>query len=153
MVHLELTKDMTTDEFLQALRRMYNRRGLCSTLWSENQTTFKKANKDIKWLFEASSQKMKNVWKKLDPAKLQRETSTKGIEWKFITERSPHRGGWRERICRSIKEPLRKILGKAILTYTEMYTILTPVMPAFQPGNLFVCTAIKEKLFVVHTRK
>ena len=27
------------------------------------------------------------------------------------------------------------------------------VMSAFQPGNLFVCTAVKEKLFVVHTRK
>ena len=27
------------------------------------------------------------------------------------------------------------------------------VMPSFQPGNLFVFTAVKEKLFVVHTRK
>ena len=52
MVHLELTNDMTTDEFLQAFRRMYNRRGLCNTLWSDNQTTFKKANKDITWMFE-----------------------------------------------------------------------------------------------------
>lgn len=51
----------------------------------------------------------------------------KGIKWKFITERSQHRGGWRERVCGSLKEPLRKILGKALLTYTEMYTVLTDI--------------------------
>ena len=105
MVHLELTNDMTTDEFLQALRRMYNRRGLCNTLWSDNQTTFKKADKDIQWLFEASSQKINKVWKKLDPSQLQRETSSKGIKWKFMTERSPHRGGWWEQICLSERAP------------------------------------------------
>ena len=87
---------MTTDEFLQAFRRMYNRRGLCNTLWSDNQITFKKANKDITWLFEASKQKSSNVWKKIDFTRLQREMAPKGIKWKFITERilSPHRGGW-----------------------------------------------------------
>ena len=106
---------------------MYNRRGLCNTLCSDNQTTFKKADKDIQWLFEASSQKMNKVWKKLDPSRLQKETSSKRIKWKFITERSPHRGGWRERINSSLKEPLRKILGKALLTYTEMYTVLTDI--------------------------
>jgi hypothetical protein len=127
MVHFELTNDMTTDEFLQAFRRMYNRRGLCNTLWSDNQTTFKKASKNITWLFEASQQKLKSVWKKIDPLRLQREMASQGIRWKFITERSPHRGGWWERICRSLKEPLRKILGKALLTYTEMYTVLTDI--------------------------
>ena len=36
MVHFELTNDMTTDEFLQAFKRMCNRRGLCNTMWSDN---------------------------------------------------------------------------------------------------------------------
>jgi hypothetical protein len=145
MVHLELTNDMTTEEFLQALRRMYNRRGLCDTLWSDNQTTFKKAAKDIKWLFEASSQKMNKVWKKLDPLQLQREMSSKGIKWKFITERSPHRGGWWERVCRSLKEPLRKILGKALLTYTEMYTVLTDIEAVINSRPLtFIGTDIND---------
>ena len=44
MVHFELTIDMTTDEFIQAFRRMYNQRGLCNTLWSDNQITIKIAN-------------------------------------------------------------------------------------------------------------
>ena len=43
MVHFELTNDMTTDEFLQAFKRMYNRRDLCNTMWSDNQSTFTKA--------------------------------------------------------------------------------------------------------------
>ena len=42
-VHLELTKNMTTDEFLQAYRRMVNRRGMSSTIHLDNQTSFHKA--------------------------------------------------------------------------------------------------------------
>lgn len=107
MVHFEHTNDMTTDECMQAFRRMYNRRGLCNTLWSDNQTTFKKANKYITWLFEASKQKSPNVWKKIDFTRLQREMAPKEIKRKFITERNPHRGGWWERVCRSLRHRSR----------------------------------------------
>ena len=37
-VHLELTNNMTTEEFLLAYRRMVNRRGMSSTIRSDNQT-------------------------------------------------------------------------------------------------------------------
>ena len=36
------------------------------------------------------------------------------IKWRFIVERSPWRGGWWERLLRSVKEPLRKVLGKEV---------------------------------------
>ena len=50
-----------------------------------------------------------------------------GIKWLFIAERSPFRGGYWERLNRSLKEPLRKVLGKALLNYSELYTILTDI--------------------------
>ena len=38
---------MITKEFLVALRRMINRRGWCKTIISDNQLTFKKAEKIV----------------------------------------------------------------------------------------------------------
>jgi len=50
--------------------------------------------------------------------------ASKEIKWKFIVERSPWRGGWWERLIRNVKEPLRKVLGKALLSYAELTTVL-----------------------------
>ena len=47
MVHFELVNNMTTEEFLAALRRMINRRGWCKKIISDNQLTFKKAEKIV----------------------------------------------------------------------------------------------------------
>ena len=145
MVHFELTNDMTTDEFLQAFKRMYNRRGLCNTMWSDNQSTFKRANKDLQWIVETSKTKTEKIWKKIDTQRVETDLANRGIKWKFITERSPHRGGWWEGICRSLREPLRKILGKAFLTYVEMYTVLTEFESTVNSRPLtFVGESIKD---------
>ncbi|GBM44656.1 hypothetical protein AVEN_214187-1 [Araneus ventricosus] len=50
-----------------------------------------------------------------------------GIHWKFIVERAPWWGGFYERLVKTVKEPLRKILGKALLTFEELSTILSEV--------------------------
>ena len=47
MTHLELTGDLSTNEFFQAFIRMISRRGLCSTIWSDNAKTFKRADHEI----------------------------------------------------------------------------------------------------------
>ena len=39
------------------------------------------------------------------------------IEWKFILERAPWWGGFYERLIRSAKGCLKKILGDALLSY------------------------------------
>ncbi|GFY72105.1 integrase catalytic domain-containing protein [Trichonephila inaurata madagascariensis] len=49
------------------------------------------------------------------------------IIWKNIIERSPWLAGFYERLVRSVKESLRKILGKAPLSFEEMTTILTEI--------------------------
>ncbi|GFW43001.1 integrase catalytic domain-containing protein [Trichonephila clavipes] len=51
----------------------------------------------------------------------------KGIHWKFIVERAPWWGGFYERLVKTIKDPLRKILGRALLTFEELSTILSKV--------------------------
>ena len=127
MVHLELTNCLSTDEFLQALHRMINRRGLCDTVWSDNAKTFKASDRGLRELTVKTSVDSSHLWDKIDEDKVVQDLSTRGIKWKFITERSPWRGGWWERIVRSVKQPLRKILGKAFLSYTELNTVLTDI--------------------------
>lgn len=67
------------------------------------------------------------MWDALDQDRVKSELASKGIEWKFITERSPWRGGWWERFRRAVKEPLHKVLGKALLAYTELNTLLVKI--------------------------
>ena len=121
MVHFELVNDMTTEEFLLAFRRMLNRRGLCKTIISDNARYFVKANKILQLSFEDRRLRDMNA------EKLQNFLTSRKIEWKFICPRAPERGAFWERLNRSLKEPLRKILGKALLTYTEMSTLLTDI--------------------------
>ena len=120
-VHFELTNDMTTEEFLNALKRFINRRGLCGSIVSDNQSTFKKAKQALRVSIS------EYFGKKFNDEAVQRYFSDNGIQWSFITERSPHRGGFYERLNRSLKEPLKKVLRKAKLNYSEMYTLLTDI--------------------------
>jgi hypothetical protein len=116
-VHLELTEDMTAVEFLKALERMTSRRGKCATIYSDNAKTFKKASTVLRQLYHKTENRKK----------IEDEFHQKGIEWKFITERAPWHGGFYERMVRSIKNPLKKVLGNAMLSFQELVTILTNV--------------------------
>ncbi|GFR15971.1 integrase catalytic domain-containing protein [Trichonephila clavata] len=51
----------------------------------------------------------------------------KRIIWKNIIVKSPWWEGFYERLVRSVKESLHKILGKDLLSYEEMRTILTEI--------------------------
>jgi len=92
-VHLELLNSMTTEDFLQAFRRMANQRGMAKVIHSDNQTTFHKAAK----VFKASTQRIKLT--KVDPNVVEEKVANQGVSWKFTTERASHRGGHWERVC------------------------------------------------------
>ena len=127
MVHLELTNSLTTDEFLQAFSRMTSRGCLCRTMWPDNGKTFKAASNEIQKLYSQCEAQSHTMWDRMDQNRIESEFASKGIKWKFITQRSPWRGGWWERFCRAVKEPLRKVLGKALLTFTELNTLLVKI--------------------------
>ena len=71
---------MSMDQFLQAFHRMFNRQGLCNTVWSENVQTFKAASREIKQLFGATLGDSAKVWKKIDESKVKSELASKGIK-------------------------------------------------------------------------
>ncbi|XP_018404101.1 PREDICTED: uncharacterized protein LOC108780784 [Cyphomyrmex costatus] len=51
-VHLEAVTDLTTEAFLAALRRFTSRRGLCTTLYSDNATNFVGAARELKEIYQ-----------------------------------------------------------------------------------------------------
>ena len=115
-VHLELVKDLSTDSFLLAFRRFISRRGICRIMYSDNAGTFKKASEELKAL-----------WNALKRKELKDFFSGKRIEWKFIVEKAAWWGGMWERMVRSVKMCLKKTLGKAMLGYEELQTLLVEV--------------------------
>jgi hypothetical protein len=115
-VHLELVSNMTTEWFLLALRRMVARRGMCSIIWSDNAKTFKCAKKELQ-----------RCWRILESEETRTALSEKKIQWKFIVPRAPWWGGFYERLVKSVKWPLKKIFGNAMLDSEKMTTILTEI--------------------------
>ncbi|GFT47040.1 integrase catalytic domain-containing protein [Trichonephila clavipes] len=112
-VHLELVSDMSTKCFLLALRRFLARRGNCKVIYSDNA------------LAERELAYFANI---LKDSEFQNFVAVKGIHWKFIVKRAPWWGGFYERLVKTIKDPLRKILGRTLLTFEELSTILSEVV-------------------------
>ena len=100
-VHLELTQALSVKSFLLAFRRFTSQRGLPATITSDNAKMFRSSSQDICKIARAE-----DVWQYL---------ANKQISWNFIIEKAPWWGGFWERLVRSIKKPLKRILGRSTL--------------------------------------
>ncbi|GFY16477.1 integrase catalytic domain-containing protein [Trichonephila clavipes] len=108
-IHLELVSSLSTECFMLSLRRFIARRTRPETIYTDNGTNFVGTNSELK---------------NLDWDKIMKETDIKPIKWKFNPPTAAWWGGWWERLVRVIKELLKRTLGKAILTYEELLTVL-----------------------------
>ncbi|GFU45920.1 integrase catalytic domain-containing protein [Trichonephila clavipes] len=108
-LHLELVSSLSTDAFQLSFRRFVARRGRPRIIYSDNGTTFRGADNeliDIDW------------------NEVSRYAEIQRITWKFIPPTAVWWGGFGERLVSTVKELLRRTLGKAIFTYEELLTIL-----------------------------
>lgn len=117
-VHLELVTDYSTDAFIAAYKRFAARRGICSTLSSDCGTNLIGADKELRNLFTAGSK---------DLEKLSSLLANDGTQWLFNPPSAPHFGGKWEASVKSVKFHLKRIMGKQLLTYEEMTTLLTQI--------------------------
>lgn len=115
-IHMELVTDMSTEKFLLAFRRFISRRGICRQIYSDNARTFKRADHELSTLLEAVKSDV-----------FQNYLGHRRIEWRYIVERAAWWGGFWERLVRSVKYTLKKILGKSFLSFEELNTIITEV--------------------------
>lgn len=112
-IHLDIVPDMTTSSFLRSFKRFTARRGLPQKIVSDNGKTFKAAAKAIKAV--------------MSHEEVQRYLSGIGIEWSFNIEKAPWWGGFFERMVRSTKRCLKKMIGRAKLSYDELLTAVIEV--------------------------
>lgn len=115
-VHLEVVNNMSTLNFLQAFRRFTARRGIPAIVYSDNAKTFKRAAKDIN-----------NVLGSIQRENLDDYCSSRSIKWKLIAEGAPWWGGFYERLIRSLKTSMRKIIARMTITAEELRTVVTEV--------------------------
>lgn len=112
-VQLELTSGMDSDSFIMALRRFFSVRGISHTVYSDNFSTFKTVQQDVKQLLKL--QQLRDYF------------SSNQITWKNSLEKAPWWNGFSERLIASLKRHLKKIIGKAILNYEEFLTCIKEV--------------------------
>ena len=101
-VHLDVVPNASCIAFVRSLKRFVNRYGLSKLYVSDNAKCF--AGPELSsFLLKVES------------------------EWEFILSSSPWWGGYWERLVQSSKRCLRKIVGKAKLSYEELLTVLAEV--------------------------
>ena len=130
-VHLELVWSLTTEAFIRSFRRFISARGMCRVIYSDNAKTFERADKDLQFYLELMQDKA-----------FQSFLTEHSIQWKYILECSPWWGGFYERLMKTIKKPLKKILGKSRMDVDEMSTLLKEVEA--QVNSRPLCTPSDE---------
>ena len=119
-VHLEPTGGMETTHVLNAISRFVDVRGVPKTITCDNQTSFVKADKDLREWNE-----------QLDFEQLQRATQNyrerQGIEWIFNPPHAPHFGGVYEIMVKAMKRALYSTVRGADLDEEEFRTTISKV--------------------------
>ena len=108
-VHLELASSLSVEGFIHCLRRFIARRSRPKFLYSDNGTNFTGTA---------------SAFNQLDWERILKYTSVSQIEWQFNPPSAPWWGGWWERRIGVLKTILRKVLGKANLSYENLTTAL-----------------------------
>lgn len=141
--HLEVVTDLSTEVFIEALKRFIARRGKPKNIYSDNGTNFIGANNEIKELYSFLQSGKQND-------KLFQYLRVKCISWHFILLLSPNFGGLWEAGVKSFKHHLKRIC-KDLVTFEKFSTLIIeieailnsrPLSPIFTvPNDLIALTS------------
>jgi len=129
-IHLELTSSLSADDFIMALRRFFGRRRVSNIIYSDNAKTFKKTARQFKSL--------------ISNPQLSFYLADQQVQWRFIPNRAPWWGGFYERMVRSIKDLLKRSLGRASLTFDQMRTLVAEVEGVLNSRPLYYAAEDKD---------
>ena len=86
---------------------------LTAKLLTHNAKTFKSVSVDVKKISRSSEVKQ--------------YLANRQVDWQFIMERAPWLGGFWERLVRSVKRCLKKSVGRSLLTFKELRTLVVEI--------------------------
>ena len=137
-LHLELVPDMTTEAFLRCFKRFATRRGTPLKIISDNSKTVKSANREL--LQIQSDPVFKNFFAQLH------------IQWCFHVEKALWWGRFFERLIRSVKNCLKKVVGNSTLILDELSTVIVEVEAVLnsRPLTYIAAEEIEEPLTPAH---
>lgn len=119
-LHLELVTDLSSEAFILAFKRFISRRGKCCNLYTDNGTNFHGGKRIISEMAQILLDETtnKDIYSSL---------AKDGTTFHFIPPSSPHFGGIWESNVKSVKLHLRRVVGCTLLSFEEMYTVLTQI--------------------------
>jgi hypothetical protein len=117
LCHIELVQTMTAEDFLLAFRNFVGRCGKPDYVLSDNAKQFK-----------TTAKALEEIWQKAvrDPQSIDYFLQN-NIQWDFITERSPWKGGLYERMIGIVKNALKVTMGKKVLNFNQFKTLLIEI--------------------------
>ncbi|OXA44497.1 uncharacterized protein LOC110857830 [Folsomia candida] len=124
-VAFDVVSSLSTEAFMGAMQRFINIYGRPRTFCSDNGTNFVG---------------VANLLKTLDWEEILQKCDVSAIKWTLNPPSAPWWGGWWERLVRSMKNQLRRMLGKAKLTCEELRTSLSAVQATINDRPLTVLT-------------
>jgi hypothetical protein len=136
-VHLKTTGGMDTSHVIDAISRFVDVRGVPATLTSENQTSFRKADKEITEWYKTVN------WDAVqDATGLGFRPNSDGIQWHFNPPNASHFGGIFEIIVKALKRAMKTVIGRADLDEEGFRTCISKIMfmlnnrPIQQSGSI-----------------
>jgi len=115
-IHLDLLPDMTTNSILMSLRRHFCKYGIPQIIFSDNQTSFISAGKELEKAISSSDYNEFLNHHAIKHIRIPVYSSWIGSAW--------------ERMLRIVKQCLYKTIKRNTLTYFEFYTLLQEIADA-----------------------
>ena len=112
-VHLDVADSVSTDSFINALRRFVSRRGPVKSIRSDRGTNFVGAERELRETIER--------W---NDSQIQQAMLQRGIQWFFNPPGASHFGGVWERLIRTVRKVLNSLMHEQSLTEDSLRTLL-----------------------------
>ncbi len=130
-VYLDVVTTLSTEGFLRSLERFISYYGRPNTVYSDNGTNFVGAV---------------NLFKTVDWEEVRKECDVRQIQWIFNPPTAAWWGGFWERLVRSVKDLLKRILRRSKLSLDELRTCLAGVAATINDRPLTIITEDSEDL-------
>ena len=115
-IHIELIPEMSTNHFVLAMVRFCNEYGIPSTIYSDNAKSFISGVHVLEQVFTS--------------AEFKENFGIYDIQHIKIPLYSPWVGSTWERLIKTVKDCLKKTIGRAILNYFRLVTVLSDIQQA-----------------------
>ncbi|MCP3661478.1 MAG: transposase family protein, partial [Gammaproteobacteria bacterium] len=116
-IDLDCVTDLSARAFMACLRRFIATNGQPDEIISDNAPHFRLSERTLDLAFHQI----------FTDNSVFAYCSGQGIRWRFITEYAPWQGGFWERMIGIVKGCMKKAVGRKLLTFDEMITLLSEV--------------------------